>query len=86
MFEWCNKNNYLIRNWKEIKGNDKCLINYPNYSYKDIEDNVMHGKKMWHKKMLTRPDLLYYHFFNIYRYQGIPGIFSVVKKTLKEQF
>jgi anaerobic magnesium-protoporphyrin IX monomethyl ester cyclase len=86
MFDWCNTNDYLISNWKEIKGNDRCIINYPNYSNKEIEENVLRGKKMWHKKMLARPDLMYYHFFNIYRYQGVHGIFSVIKKTLKEQF
>jgi len=83
MFKWCIKNNYLIENWKKIKGNDRCIVDYPGYGHKEIEENVLYARKLWHRRMLRNPNVIYYHLFNIYRYQGLSGIFNVSMRALK---
>lgn len=87
MNEWCAKNHYLVKDWKKkLKGNERCIVNYPSYSYEDIEKNVEYAKREWNKKMLRKPSVLYYHLFNIYRYRGISGVLELISIGVKNLF
>jgi radical SAM superfamily enzyme YgiQ (UPF0313 family) len=85
MYKWCQDNGYFVnKNWKSIKGNDRYIVNLPGYSYKEIEKLHEMAGKLWYRKMiLKRPDIILFHVHNIYKYQGLKGLFNVFKKSLK---
>jgi len=86
MYDWCLENGYLIKNgWKNIKGNDRSIVNYPRYSSKEIKDMQDYALRLWHKKMLfNRPDIVFFRLYNLYKYQGIKGMITVSLKNLRE--
>lgn len=86
MNKWCVENHYLAKDWKKIKGNECCIVSYPSYSYKEIEKNVEYAKREWNRLMARKPDVLYYHFYNIYRYRGILGVLELINIGLKNLF
>jgi len=85
LYEWCKRNNYLATNdWKDFTASDKGIIDYPNYNHKEIEKIHKLAGKLWYKKMLfKRPDMIVFHLYNIYKYQGLKGIIDVSKKSLE---
>ena len=86
MYDKCLKSGYLLDNgWKNIRGNDNCIVDYPGYSHKDIEEMLKYAVRLWHKKILFRkPDIVLFRLYNLYKYQGIKGMIAVSVKRLRE--
>ncbi|MFH1473795.1 MAG: radical SAM protein [Candidatus Aenigmatarchaeota archaeon] len=87
LYKWCSDKGYLAGSWRDIKGNSRGIVSYPNYSHEEIEDMLKYAFKMWHRKMLfKRPDIIIFHFYNLYKYQGFGEVIKVSLKNLKEIF
>jgi radical SAM superfamily enzyme YgiQ (UPF0313 family) len=86
MYDWCLKNGYFeTTDWKYFTASDNCIVNLPSYNHKEVEEMLKLSTKMWHRKMLLkRPDIMFFHFYNLYRYQGLKGTFNVALKSLKK--
>lgn len=83
-YKWCKENNCFNEKWKNFTGGNKGVVNYPNYSHKDIEENLNLAIKLWHRKILTkRPDILVFYFYNAYKYQGLRGMANVGLRSLE---
>lgn len=86
MYYWCLKNKYIEKkpDWKRFMGNDKCVVDYPGYSNKEIEEIKNYAMKLWHRKMLLKkPNIIIFHLYNTYKYQGLKGLFKVSVKGIK---
>lgn len=85
LYQWCDENNLLAtKDWKNFVASEEGIINYPNYSHKDIEEITGYARKLWYRKMLfKRPDIIIFHFYNLYKYQGIKGLLLVSIENLK---
>lgn len=84
MYKWCEKHGYLVTDWKHFTGNVKSVVNLPGYTAKEISDIFEWANRQWQKKMLTRrPDIIFFHFYNLYKYQGLTGITAVASRSLK---
>jgi hypothetical protein len=85
MHEWCKRNGYFATNdWKKFLGSDKCVVDLPMYNHLEVERIHKMAGKLWYRKMLfKRPDILLFHLYNVYKYQGLKGLISVSKKSLK---
>lgn len=85
MYNWCLKNGYFeTTDWKRFTASDKCVVNLPGYNHNEVEDMLKLAIKLWHRKMLfKRPDVIVFHTYNLYKYQGLKGTFGVMMKSLK---
>lgn len=85
MYKWCEENGYLEHvDWKNFCGNDMCMVNYPGYNHKDIEELYKRALVLWHRKMLLRkPAIVLFHLYNAYKYQGPSGVIRVSLRGLK---
>jgi anaerobic magnesium-protoporphyrin IX monomethyl ester cyclase len=88
MYKWCEKNGFLaIKDWKDFTASDKSICNFPGYTHKDIEDMLVYARKMWYRKMIKkRPDILLFHIYNLYKYQGLSGVIRISAENLKKVF
>lgn len=86
MYDWCIENDYLVtKDWRGIKGNDRCIVDLPGYNHKEVKALQNYALKLWNKKMVfRRPDIIIFHLYNLYKYQGLKGIVQVTKKSLKK--
>ncbi len=86
MYNWCLKMGYFDNiNWKSFSGNCETVISYPNYSHKDIEEMHEHALRLWHRKMLfNRPDIAFFHLYNVYKYQGLKGVAAIATRGIKK--
>ena len=86
MHHWCLENKYIESNveWEKFTGNDKCVVNYPGYTSKEIENIQRYALTLWHRKMLfKKPNIILFHLYNTYKYQGMKGLFKVSMRGLK---
>ena len=85
LYDWCVKNNCLATtDWKNFIASEKGVIDYPNYTHKDVEEMHKLALNLWHRKMLfKRPDILLFRLYNIYKYQGLKNVIKVSKKSLE---
>jgi len=83
MYNFCIKNGYLEKSWKHFN-NEEAVANLPGYNHNEIQNMLKLAIKKWHRKMLIkRPDIIMFHLFNIYKYQGLKGTFKVAIENLK---
>lgn len=85
MYDWCEKNNYFAtKDWSKFLGSDRCVINQPGYSWKEVEELHKLAGKLWYRKLLLHnPKMLIIHLYNIYKYQGIWGTIKMSLKGLR---
>ena len=87
MQKWCEENNYFaVKDWKNFIANQKCVINYPNYSKEEIEELYSYARRAWRIKMLKSPKAIFLHWYNIYKYKGLLEIPRSSLRTLKSIF
>jgi radical SAM superfamily enzyme YgiQ (UPF0313 family) len=85
LYDWCKENKYFATtDWNKFLGSDRAIVDLPGYSHKEVENIHKTAGKMWYRKMLfKRPDILVFHLYNVYKYQGFKGLVDVSKKSLK---
>jgi radical SAM superfamily enzyme YgiQ (UPF0313 family) len=86
MYKWCLEKGYFeTKDWKYFTASDNCIVNLPGYNHKEVEEVLKLAIKMWHRKMLfKRPDVIFFHFYNIYNYQGFRDTAKIALKSLKK--
>ncbi len=84
MYYWCLKNGYLaVKDWRNFTGNDKCVVDYPGYTHEEIENMHKYAVALWQRKMLfEKPNIILFHLYNVYKYQGLKGIFKVSSRGI----
>lgn len=85
LYDWCKQNKYFATtDWNKFLGSDKAIVDLPGYNHKEVENIHKIAGKMWYRKMLfKRPDILVFHLYNVYKYQGFKGLVDVSKKSLR---
>ena len=84
MHEWCTENELLIKkDWKNFIANTECIVDLPGYTHKEIKENLDLANKLWYRKMVTkRPDIIAFHFYNLYKYKGLKGAAKVMLNSI----
>jgi len=85
MHDWCSKNNLFVKkDWKNFIANTKSIVDLPGYNSKEIKQNLDLANRLWYKKMITkRPDIIVFHFYNLYKYKGLKGTIKVMLNSIK---
>ena len=74
-----------IQKLRDTFPNYNCFVDYPEYNHKEVEEVYKTAIKMWYRKMLTkRQDIILFHMYNLYKYQGIRGVIQTLTKSLKQ--
>jgi radical SAM superfamily enzyme YgiQ (UPF0313 family) len=87
LYDWAKNSGYLvIKDWKDINvKNYNCTIDLPGYNHKEVEEVYKTAIKLWHRKMLfKRPDIIIFHLYNLYKYQGLTGMLKVATKSVRK--
>lgn len=84
LYKWCESDGrFFTKDWKNFLGSDKCIMDLPGYTHSEVEEMHKLAGKLWYRRMLRKPNVLFMHLYNIYRYQGFKGLYNVTKKSIK---
>ncbi|MBN2203313.1 MAG: radical SAM protein [Candidatus Aenigmarchaeota archaeon] len=82
--KWCKDNDLFVEtDWKNFIANTECVVDLPGYTHDQIKENLNLANKLWYRKMVTkRPDIIVFHFYNLYKYKGLKGAAKVLLNSV----
>jgi anaerobic magnesium-protoporphyrin IX monomethyl ester cyclase len=74
-------NNWLTKDsWKDFDPAGGAVVEYPDYSAREIEEMYRRAWSLWQRKMLLhRPTTILHHFGNAFRREGVGGVVRLGK-------